>query len=205
MARLPRPLYRPPRLFRPDPLVHPARHHARRGQEAPGVRRGTLGTARRPARHLHQVGSAEVDDGAARAVAQPWPVRPRRSALQALSDEDLQERILGFVDAWAPIFGWDRFNIHIAFNEREHQAAAFGLPEYEHVTCYFNLARLRAELPDVVALEETVVHEMAHGYVWQLARMAGDSHEQRFVSYIEENTTSRIAYALMRARAAGGK
>lgn len=117
-----------------------------------------------------------------------------------MSNKDLKGRILAFIQYWGPILDLQNWAIKVSWDEKKHVATCRADPKYKVMFVRFNLTKIRKEIDD---LEELVVHELVHGPLWLLARGLEDRQKTKVVEFIEENTTSTMTMALLRARAMG--
>lgn len=117
-----------------------------------------------------------------------------------MSNKDLKARITGYIHYWRPVLDLDNWTIKVEWNKNKDIANALAAPDYKQLHLQFNLKRIAKEVDD---LEELVLHELVHGPLWLLARGIESRNRTKVVAYIEENTTTTVTNALLRARALG--
>lgn len=95
----------------------------------------------------------------------------------------LQRQIELLVAHWRPITGLETWMFELHFDEKVLLGYCKADGRYEAAKIGFNLTRIRRELRTPEAVEELVVHEMAHALDWRA----------------NETQVTRIARALLRA------
>lgn len=106
----------------------------------------------------------------------------------SITHAHLRSRIERLMKRWRPILGLESWDIVVRYDETECLGACVAKPRYEEATVYFNLPRIKRELPNVVAaLEELVVHELVHCIIWRS----------------NETAVSRVTRSILRAHAVG--
>lgn len=103
----------------------------------------------------------------------------------SLTRRAIRSRVERAYNYWRPVLGLESWGIELRFDEGTDLANCSAKPAYEEATLRFNLARMRAELPNVyAAVEELTLHELVHCVLWKA----------------NERTVSRITRSLLRAR-----
>lgn len=77
----------------------------------------------------------------------------------------LQRQIEMLVAHWLPLCGLDSWMFTLRFGEKKLMGCCAADARYESAVMGFNLDRIRKELPTPVAVEELVVHEIAHALI----------------------------------------
>lgn len=91
----------------------------------------------------------------------------------SVTNAALRSRIERLAKRWRPLLGLESWDIEIRYDETTHLGSCVAKPRYGEATIWFNLPRIRRELPNtVLALEELVVHELVHCLIWRSSESA---------------------------------
>jgi len=118
-------------------------------------------------------------------------------------NKHLKGRILKLLRYWRPILDLENWVFYIHWGEKKILAGCEADPEYKQVHLYFNLPKIAKQLKGALDLEELVVHELTHSPLWLLSRGLKNRRLSREEEFAEENTTTTVSRALIRARSAG--
>lgn len=98
----------------------------------------------------------------------------------------LRNRFDRLIAKWVPILGLESWGLTVLYNEPRYKATCKIEGSYEEATINFNLKRIAAELPNVMAAhEELAVHELVHCLL---------------APYDSERRVSRVTRSILRAR-----
>lgn len=114
-------------------------------------------------------------------------------------EEVLRRFITRKVRKWKDLLGLASWNVKVSWDEREHLASNITLPEYRSAVLGFNLPRIQAEVDDWTEMEEVCVHELVHCLLWGLARGLRRNTGEPLADYLEEDTTTAVTTAILRA------
>lgn len=117
----------------------------------------------------------------------------------------LKEQILKLIHAWRPILDLENWVFYIDWSERKILAGCTADPEYKQVKLHFNLPKIARLMKVELDLEELVVHELTHIPLWLLSRGLKSRDLNRQEEFCEENTTTTVSRALIRARLEGAQ
>ena len=108
---------------------------------------------------------------------------------------ETRQKALDYMVEWIVLLGMGHWNMRHNFNERKDIANSQADPKYHEGLIKFNTKEMR-RLPDW-EFEETVIHELVHCLLWELS---GDYKKKTAREMVDEQTTTQIARALMRAK-----
>lgn len=118
----------------------------------------------------------------------------------------LKKKIKKYIERWVPILDLQGWSIKILWDETDNVATAEAWPQYKSLALRFNLPRIKKEgFDNPRDLEDLVLHELVHGPLWTLARGLERLHPEPVTNRFEEECTTTITTALLRARNMGKK
>ena len=112
-----------------------------------------------------------------------------------LTVAETRQKVIDLLVEWIVTLGMGHWNVRHNFKEHKDIANADASPKYQEATIKFNTKEMRRLAK--WEFEETIIHELVHCLLWELS---GDYKKKTAREMVDEQTTTQIARALMRAK-----